>query len=57
MIEKLPTLKEPRMAEVIEVIREGMPELRDVGPLSLTSDRYGKRVTDSSAFATEYHRH
>lgn len=33
MIEKLPTLKEPRMAEVIEIIREGMPELRDVGVL------------------------
>lgn len=33
MIEKLPTLKEPRMAEVIEIIRDGMPELRDVSLL------------------------
>jgi hypothetical protein len=33
MIEKLPTLKEPRMAEVIEIIRDGMPELRDVSQL------------------------
>jgi hypothetical protein len=33
MIEKLPTLEEPGMAEVIEIIREGMPELRDVSLL------------------------
>ena len=33
MIEKLPTLKEPRMAEVIDIIRDGMPELRDVSLL------------------------
>lgn len=33
MIERLPTLKEPRMEEVIEIIRDGMPELRDVSLL------------------------
>jgi len=33
MIERLPNLKEPRMEEVIEIIRDGMPELRDVSLL------------------------
>ena len=37
MIEKLLTLKEARMEEVIEIIREGMPELQDVS-LLLTVD-------------------